>query len=182
MRFQACGALGQSLGLWDGLSPSSCSWSFKKSKMKQDTPFMWPQSLLSESWIHGLEELCVQGGTPETCGDVLTPSHNRKVNRACAESVKQPGMAFRSVWVALNPHLQWAYSPSHTLERHYIGLSWGPAGFDWWVMPRMPWGSFLRHSCEMDGESGDSKPSRRKGKLVDLNYIYPGLLDHWAMG
>lgn len=125
---------------------------FKNSKMKQDTPFMWLQSFLSESWIHGLDELCVQGGTPETCGDVLTPSCNQKVNRACAKSVKQPGMVCSSLRVALNPHLQpeWMYSPSHTLERDYIGLSWGPAGFDWWVMPRMPWGRFLRHTCETE--------------------------------
>lgn len=103
IRFQTCGAVGQSLGLWDGLSPSS--WSFKKRKMKQDTPFMWLQS----SWVNH-ESMClklfVQGGTPEILHEVLTPSCNHKVNRACTECMRQSSITCSSVWVAPNPHCQ----------------------------------------------------------------------------
>lgn len=114
----------------------------------------------SHPWVNhesmGLK-LCVQGSTPETCGGVLTPSHNHKVNRACAKSVRQAGMVCSSAWVALNPHLRpkLVYSPLYSLERDFLGLYWRPAGFNWWFMPRKPWGRFLRCSCEMDRGSGD---------------------------
>lgn len=119
IRFQTRGAVGQSLGLWDGLSPSS--WNFKNSKMKQDTPFMWLQS----SWVNHefvCPKLCVQGATPEIRGDVLTPSCNHKVNRACTECMRQPSITCCSVWVALNPRCQpqWVHSTWHILERESL--------------------------------------------------------------
>lgn len=133
IRFQTCGAVGQSLGLWDGLSPSS--WSFKKRKMKQDTPFMWLQS----SWVNH-ESMClklfVQGGTPEILHEVLTPSCNHKVNRACTECMRQPSITCSSVWVAPNPHCQpqWVYSSWNTLEREssvYAGDQLALTGGSW---------------------------------------------------
>lgn len=74
--------------------------------------------ILSESWIHALN-LCVQGGTPEIHDDVLTPSCNHKVNRACMECMRQPSITCSSVWVALNPcfQLQCVHSTWYTLER-----------------------------------------------------------------
>lgn len=86
-------------------------------------------------WIMNMcLKLCVQGGTPEIHGDVLTPSCNHKVNRACTECMRQPSIS--SVWVAPNPRcqLQWVYSTWYILEREslvYAGDQLALTGGSW---------------------------------------------------
>lgn len=128
----------------------------------------------------GLKSCVCMGATHETCSDVLIHSHNHKVNRACAKSMRQPGMICSSVRVVLNSHpqLQWARSPSHIIERETLLVSPGDQlALTFRLCQECPKEGFWNPLVNQREEVGIQTSSEKRGKRSEF-----GLLISWTDG